>query len=106
MKLRLTTLCLLAFCSACSSQQDETLVVALSPTNTQEIIMLQSTKTGDLVCCKDTAYTTAEECAIALEKDCFVRVQDIPYRTAKYDYLTTDTYPTRRWRENETSPRW
>jgi len=36
----------------------------------------------------------------------YVRLRDIPYKSANYDFLKTDTYPTRRWRDGETTPRW
>lgn len=98
------------FIAACAGENEtygDVLFITPEPVNVQEVILLQEVNTGDLVCCRDTALTTAEECAQALEQsDCYVRVQDIPYRTAKYDYLTTGTYPTRRWRENEAYPRW
>lgn len=35
-----------------------------------------------------------------------VRFEDIPYKTANYDFLKTGTYPTRRWRPGEITPRW
>jgi hypothetical protein len=94
--------------AGCSSKQEEERFVVISaiPANTQNMILLQDINTGDLICCSDTAYSTAEECAQAFEQDCYVRVQDIPYRAAQYDQLTQDNYPTRRWRENGTSARW
>jgi len=98
---------LLTGCCLFSSQDsinEEQIVLGETPR--QNIILLQNKTNGDLACCRDTEFGTAEECAQALEKECYVRVQDIPYRTAKYDFLTEDTYPTRRWRENETAPRW
>lgn len=95
------------FLTACSgSKQKQTDTIYLQASQAPNMIILQEIKSGDLVCCRDTEYSTAEECARALEKECFVRVKDLPYRTAKYDFLTTDTYPTRRWRENEEAPRW
>ena len=48
----------------------------------------------------------AEECARHYEQKNYVRYRDIPYKTAKYDFLTRETYPTRRWREHERTPRW
>lgn len=96
--------------SACSSvskeESPEVIVLGTQPQNVQSVILLQHQTTGKMACCRDTEDVTAEECAQALEKECFVRVQDIPYRPAKYDFLTTDTYPTRRWRDNEKAPRW
>ena len=40
------------------------------------------------------------------EKNNYVRLTDIPYKVAKYDRLTKDTFPTRRWRNGERTPRW
>ncbi|MBR1649292.1 MAG: hypothetical protein IJ689_06840 [Alphaproteobacteria bacterium] len=82
------------------------IVIARKPQNVQSVIFLVNQNTGDLACCRDTEYTTAEECARALEQTCFKRVEDIPFGTAKYDFLTDNTYPTRRWRNNERNPRW
>ena len=105
--MKITTLCVaLLMLVGCSSGITEPETVYLTGGNAQPLILLQDVNTGDIVCCKDTADSTAEECARALESDCFVRVQDLPYRTAEYDFLTTNTYPTRRWREGETTPRW
>jgi hypothetical protein len=56
--------------------------------------------------CYDNEETTAEQCASYYETQGFVRFRDIPSRVAKYDFLTVDTFPTRRWRNGELSPRW
>ena len=48
----------------------------------------------------------AEECARHYEQKNYVRYRDIPYTTANYDFLTRETFPTRRWREHERTPRW
>ena len=40
------------------------------------------------------------------EKLGYVRLREIPYKPADYDLLKTDTYPTRRWRGGELTPRW
>ena len=100
-------------CSGCAALQRrnceddvERIILADKPQNVKSVIFLVNQNTGDLACCRDTAMGTAEECAAALEKECFKRVEDIPYRTAKYDFLNAGTYPTRRWRENEQNPRW
>ncbi len=101
---------LIALC-ACSSvtqedEQSDIIVLGTEPQNVQSVILLQHQTTGKMACCRDTEDVTAEECAKALEQECYVRVQDIPYHPAKYDFLTTGSYPTRRWRANEKSPRW
>lgn len=99
---------LLSACSLFSTNESSAEFVQIGNTVTgaQPVILLQHPTTGKLACCRDTEDVTAEECARALEEECFVRVQDLPYRPAEYDFLTTDTYPTRRWRENEKAPRW
>lgn len=84
----------------------EVIVIADKPQNVQSVIFLVNQNTGELACCRDNEYTTAEACARALEKECYKRVEDIPYRNSKYDDLKTGTYPTRRWRDGEKSPRW
>lgn len=101
------------FAAGCASapqpdceEEAEVIVIADKPQNVQTVIFLVNQNTGELACCRDSEYSTAEACARALEKECYIRVEDIPYRNSKYDFLTTDTYPTRRWRDNETSPRW
>lgn len=96
----------LAACVSSEEQVPEVIRLGTRPQNRQPVILLQHTTTGDLACCRDTGEVTAEECAQALEKECYVRVQDLPYRPAEYDFLKRDTYPTRRWRENEKAPRW
>ena len=40
------------------------------------------------------------------EKQGFVRLNELPYKTADYDFLKVDTYPTRRWRDAEITSRW
>jgi hypothetical protein len=45
-------------------------------------------------------------CVSRLEHTCYIRLEDIPRFAAKYDFLKTGTYPTRRWREGEYFPRW
>jgi hypothetical protein len=56
--------------------------------------------------CYASAEYAAEACAKMFEQKGYVRFRNIPYKTARYDFLTKDTYPTRRWRENERTPRW
>ena len=106
MKLKIFAIGILFLTLAACTSTSEPETIYLSGGNQQNVILLQDIDTGNIVCCRDTAHTTAEQCAQALEADCFVRIQDLPYRTAKYDFLTDNTYPTRRWREGETTPRW
>lgn len=56
--------------------------------------------------CYSTPSISSEECAIRFERQGYVRYRDIPYKTANYDFLHRETYPTRRWREDERTPRW
>lgn len=74
--------------------------------NDQEFIDLQNPHNRVVVHCQKTESASAELCAEFFEKRGYVRLRDIPYKTADYDFLKTDTYPTRRWRENEATPRW
>ena len=69
-------------------------------------IYLQEPFTRVIARCYASAEYAAESCAKSFEQKGFVRIKNIPYKTARYDFLTKDTYPTRRWRENERTPRW
>lgn len=69
-------------------------------------IGLKNFRSQTIVYCYDSDNTTAEQCATYYEKQGYTRFSDIPSRSAKYDFLTVDTYPTRRWRNGELSPRW
>ena len=68
-------------------------------------VVLQNQNTGVLAYCRGTEKEI-EICVSRLENSCYVRLEDIPRFAAKYDYLKTGTYPTRRWREGEYFPRW
>ena len=59
-----------------------------------------------VVHCYNGNSLSAEDCARDFEKKGFVRFRDIPYKTANFDFLKVDTYPTRRWRNSEITPRW
>ena len=69
-------------------------------------IGLQDLRSRTIVYCYNNDEHSAEDCASYYETQGYVRFQNIPTRTAKYDFLTVDTYPTRRWRSGETFPRW
>lgn len=69
-------------------------------------IGLQNSFTREVVHCRNTFFTSAEECAQKYEAKGYTRFRDIPYKTANYDFLKVDNYPTRRWRANELTPRW
>lgn len=70
------------------------------------VIALQNLDTRVLVYCYNVPEFLAEDCARTFERKGFVRLQEIPRQTAKYDFLTGGTYPTRRWRNDELVPRW
>lgn len=74
--------------------------------NDQEVIVLQNLTSRDIATCYRTIDVSAEDCAKMFEAKGFVRLSEIPYKTANYDFLKTDTYPTRRWRGGELTPRW
>lgn len=69
-------------------------------------VYLQQPFTRVIAHCYASAEYAAESCAQSFEQKGYVRLKNIPYKTARYDFLTKDTYPTRRWRENERTPRW
>ena len=69
-------------------------------------IGLQHPYDRTVVHCSSNAKYSAEDCAQYFETRGFVRFRDIPYKTAGYDFLKVDTYPTRRWRGAELTPRW
>lgn len=74
--------------------------------NDASLITLQNLNNRVVVRCYDNEDNTAESCAQMFEKKGYVRLRDIPYKTANYDFLKVDTYPTRRWRDNEITSRW
>lgn len=74
--------------------------------NDQKQIILQHPTSRIVATCYNSDAVSTEECAQIFEKKGYVRLRDIPSKTANYDFLKTDTYPTRRWRDNEITPRW
>ena len=69
-------------------------------------IVLQQPQSRVIATCYRSANVSAETCAKLFESKGYVRLRNIPYKTADYDFLRTDTYPSRRWRGNEDTPRW
>ena len=67
---------------------------------------LQNLHTRTIIYCYSNSDYTAEECASFYETQGFTRMRNIPQKPAKYDFLTVETYPTRRWRDGEKTPRW
>lgn len=74
--------------------------------NDEETIVLQDLNSRLVAYCHNSNFNSAEFCAQEFEKLGYTRLRDIPYKTADYDFLKTDTYPTRRWRNGELTPRW
>lgn len=105
-KASLAILCV--FMAACGSVQNKPSQsqVHMVETNEPQSIALENLKTRVVAYCHDSALFSAEECALDMEKRGFVRLTDIPKVTADKDFLTTGTYPTRRWRETDRIPRW
>lgn len=73
--------------------------------NEETQINLQQPFTRVIVKCYSTRYEPAETCAKFFENKGYVRFEDIPYKTANYDFLKGGSYPTRRWRPGEITPR-
>ena len=98
--------------SACAGLSETPLMPqpSYAPVKTSEIY-LQEPFTRVVARCYSTADVTtadyaADACAKYFEKQGYVRFSNIPYKTARYDFLRKDTYPTRLWREHEVTPRW
>lgn len=107
-KSQLIIIATLGFLSACSWQE----VAAPPPCKTETYpsqeteIFLQHPYTRVIArCYADTDYAT-DACAKEFERQGYVRFRNIPYKVARYDFLKEDTYPTRRWRKGERTPRW
>lgn len=102
----IATICI----SGCSLERTEE-IMHLRPqrptyANDQAYIILQQPTSRTIATCYQSADVSAEACAKIFESKGYVRLRNIPYKTADYDFLRTDTYPTRRWRGNELTPRW
>ncbi len=69
-------------------------------------IGLQNIYTRAVVYCYANSQYSAEDCASYYETLGYIRMRNLPSKTAKYDFLAVDTYPTRRWRSGELTPRW
>ena len=80
--------------------------MGISKASDEYYIGLQNIRSRTIVYCYNGNDYTAEQCASYYETQGFTRFRDIPSRMAKYDFLTVDTYPTRRWRNGELAPRW
>lgn len=98
----LAVLVMMSACSSNTNQQSQREMYV----NEEDVISLKEPKTRVVVRCYPNEYQPAEFCAQMFEEKGYIRFKDIPHKPAKYDFLKKDTYPTRRWREGETSPRW
>ena len=107
MKLRKTAINLLflGVLGACASAPDSEVLPELNQAGPREIY-LQEPFTRVVARCYAPLPQAVEACATLYEQKGYVRFTNIPYKVARYDFLTQDTYPTRRWRENELTPRW
>ncbi len=74
--------------------------------NDECAIALQNQDTREVAYCYGNSRTSAESCARHYEELGFTRLREIPHKTANYDFLHVDTYPTRRWRDAEITSRW
>lgn len=105
-----SVLFLAVFLSGCMSTESKPVAPIIPPkityVNDTGDIHLQNLTTRMIVICSESIYETAETCAQFYEKHDYVRFGDIPYKVAKYDRLTKDNFPTRRWRPGERTPRW
>lgn len=97
---------LIAGCSHFVKPQQPAIPAKVSLANDGKDIYLQDLKTRMIVVCHESLYETAETCAQYFEQANYVRLKNIPVKVAKYDRLTKDTFPTRRWRDGERTPRW
>lgn len=98
---------LLILTSACVSQKSTpTEDIGTIKAPEQKMIALENLKTRVIAYCYASEDFSAEQCAKDLEIMGYVRLTDIPKFTADRDFLTTGTYPTRRWRETDRAPRW
>lgn len=68
-------------------------------------VIMENLNTRVLAYCRGSEEEI-EACVAVLEDSCYVRITEIPHMAAKYDFLKTGTYPTRRWRNGENVPRW
>ncbi|MEE6207516.1 MAG: hypothetical protein VZR95_05630 [Alphaproteobacteria bacterium] len=68
-------------------------------------VVLENLNTRVLAYCRGS-QEEVDMCVERMEASCYVKLQDIPRQPAKYDILKRGTYPTRRWRNGESAPRW
>ena len=79
----------------------------ISATQSAEGILLIHPVTRTQILCYDLPGESAVQCAENFRAAGYVLVTDIPQVSANYDFLSKNTYPTRRWRGGgEVVPRW
>lgn len=74
--------------------------------NDKDTIVLLNPTSRNVATCYRTKDVSAETCAEAFESKGYVKLSELPYKPAEYDFLKTDNYPSRRWRNGELTPRW
>lgn len=73
---------------------------------TNETIILQQPVTREVFYCESDEYVSAAVCAAELEEMGFVRLTDKSVFPSKDDLLQKGSYPPRRFRDNQSIPRW
>jgi len=102
----LALLCVALACCARRPNQEEIPQVQTIPAYHHKVIALENLYTRNIAYCYANADFTAEECALALEKQGYVQLKNVPKVTAPADFLKEGEYPTRRWRNEDKVPRW
>ena len=68
-------------------------------------VVMQNLQTRVLAYCRGDEEAV-DNCIKRLECAGYTQLRNVPTMPAKYDLLRKGSYPTRRWREGETVPRW
>lgn len=68
-------------------------------------VVMQNLQTRVLAYCRGDE-NEIDECIKRLECAGYTLLKNVPTMTAKYDFLKKGSYPTRRWRNGESVPRW
>lgn len=68
-------------------------------------VVMQNLQTRVLAYCRGDE-NEIDECIKRLECAGYTLLKNVPTMTAKYDFLKKRSYPTRRWRNGESVPRW
>lgn len=69
-------------------------------------IILQHPVTREVFVCDSDSDVPTDICAAELEEAGFVRLTDKPTFPGKNDIPERGSYPTRRYRDRESAPRW